>query len=343
VGEEGTVFTLTNWSGHPEVRGSDNLSISSDWVGVTRDVLEAEYGGIAMHMPECLGGMQSALGGHLPLVEADGTHVMSEEVDEDGDVVPVWAEQNSWEFVTSHGWHIAEAAMDALAAGESFTPDPIRVEGESLYVPIENLAYQLLGPFDIFDLGLDDATFDTDLCPLADSSDLGCVETRTYRAQVGPIGFVTVPGELLPELAWGFPEGDDAWDIEAVDPTARGAGATYFPQHKTECDVLEYSDCTQTDGFIDDCECLKVHAWPYTLNDDPTVPPLLDLLDTEYKAVLGMTDNYLSYIIPEPDFNVEVSLLSLDGDGDHYEDTVSPSHIFASEIQAAQLRIDERW
>jgi len=364
VGEAGTVFTLTNWSGHPETRGSDNLSISSDWVGVTREVLEAEFGGVAMHMPESLGGMQSALGGDLPLVLDDGSHVYQTcdaaaiadaadtgcyakaegdvRTDEDGLSVPEWAEQDSWAFVTSHGWHIAEAAIDALAAGEPFTPDPIRVEVESLYVPIENLAYQLLGPADIFDLGLDDAIDDTDLCPLADTTDLGCIETRTFQAQLGPIGFVAVPGELLPELAWGFPE-DDAWAIEQVDPTARGDGATYFPQHKRECDGIAYDDCAQTDGFIGDCDCIRIHAWPYTLNDDPTVPPLLDLLDTEYKAVLGMTDNYLSYIIPEPDFNEDVSLLSLNGDGDHYEDTVSPSHVFASEIQAAQIRISDRW
>jgi hypothetical protein len=68
---------------------------------------------------------------------------------------------------------------------------------------------------------------------------------------------------------------------------------------------------------------------------------MLDLLDTEYRAVLGMTDNYLSYIVPEPDFNTAVSLLG--EDGDHYEDTVSPSSHFGDAVQRAQMRIDERW
>jgi hypothetical protein len=363
-GEGGVVFTLTNWSGHPEVRDSSNDLISSDWVGVTREVLEAEFGGVAMHMPECLGGMQSALGGDLPLVLEDGTHVYETcdeaaiadpkdsgcygrasgeaRTDEDGLPVPVWAEHDSWEFVTSHGWHIAEAAIDILAGAEVMEAAPIRVEAESFYVPIENVAYQLLGPFDIFDLGLDDAIFDTDLCPLAATTELGCIETRTFRAQVGPVGFVAVPGELLPELAWGFPD-DEQWDLEAADETQRGDGARYFVQHPRACDGVDYDECALTDGSVGDCECLEMHAVPYTLSDDAGVPPLLDLVDTPYKAVLGMTDNYLSYIIPEPDFNVQVSLLSLDGDGDHYEDTVSPSHVFASELQAAQLRIQERW
>ncbi len=358
-----TVFTLTNWSGHPEVRGSKNNAISSDWVGVTRQVLEAEYGGIALHLPECLGGMMSALGGDLPLVLDDGTHVyqtctaedVSNEadeacyglaegdtrIDEEGLSVPEWSEKNSWEFVTSHGWHIAEAAIDALTAGESLEASPLRVDIENYYLPIENFAYNLLGPTGIFDLGLDDAVTDPALCPDAAASDIGCLETTTMRIQLGPIGFVTVPGELLPELAWGFPEDDPLWALEAADPTARGSGARYFPQHDADCDTLAYAECQETDE-IGDCNCLKVHAWPYTLNDDPTVPPLLEHLDTEYRAVIGAADNYMSYIIPEPDFNRDVTLLS-PSNGDHYEDTVSPTPQFATQIQEAQQRISDRW
>ncbi len=357
-----TVFTLTNWSGHPEVRGSDNNAISSDWVGVTREVLEAYYGGVAMHLPECLGGMMSALGGDLPLVEDDGTHVYQTcsaeavadagdaecygraegdtRIDEDGLEVPVWAEHDSWAFVTSHGWHIAEAAIDALVASEELEGTPLRVEGESYYLPIENDAYNLLGPSGIFDLGLEDAITDPALCPEAADSDMGCLETTTWRMQLGPVGFIGVPGELLPELAWGFPD-DPQWVLESSDPSARGAGARYFPQHDPDCNDLDYEACKVTDS-IDECDCLEVHAWPYELSYDPDTPPLLDLLDTEYRAIIGMNDNYLSYIIPEPDFNTDVSLFS-PSDGDHYEDTVSPASVFATRIQEAQARISERW
>jgi len=353
----GVLFTWTNWSGHPEVRGSENNEISADWVGVARAVLEETFpGSIALHMPECLGGMQSALGGDLPLVEEDGTHVFQTcdalavgnpedtgcygksvgdvRTDADGDEVPEWAERSSWAFVTSHGWHIAEAAIDALASGEVIDAAPIRVEEEEIYVPVENIAYQLLGPSGMFDLGFDDAVEDPTLCPEAVGTSLACMPTHTLRVQVGPMGFVGVPGELLPELAWGLPAGDPDWDAEMDDPTARGDGATYFPQHDSDCDALAYADCVD-ELSVGDCNCLKVHAWPYRINPDPAVPPLLDLLDTDYRAVLGMTNDYLSYIIPE------VSLLT--DDGDHYEDTVSPAHNFATRIQEGQLRIDDRW
>ncbi|MCP4872553.1 MAG: hypothetical protein GY898_28010 [Proteobacteria bacterium] len=242
--------------------------------------------------------------------------------------------------MTSHGHHIAEAALDALAAGEDISASPLHVDVASAYVPVDNVAYNILGPRDLFDLGLEDAVQDPAICARAGDSELGCLETRTFRVQLGPIGFVSVPGELLPELARGFPD-DAAWAAESVDPTARGAGSTYFTQHDHDCDTLSYQDCRTREVF-GDCDCLKVHAWPYVLSEDPSVPPMLDHLDTEYRAILGMTDNYLSYIIPRPDFNRSVSLLS-DDDGDHYEDTVSPSWDFAPELQRAQQTISNRW
>ena len=148
-----TVFTFTSWSGHPEVRGGNNNDLSADWVGVMRDVVEARLGGVVVHLPECLGGMQSALGGDVPLVEEDGTHVWQrcdeEAVADAGDAecfgkasgavrttaegveLPVWAPKDSWAFVTSHGWHIAEAVLDVLAAGETVTSAPIREIGRA--------------------------------------------------------------------------------------------------------------------------------------------------------------------------------------------------------------------
>ncbi len=332
------VFTLTSWSGHPEVRDGNNSEISSDWVGVTREVVESRYGGVALHLPESLGGMQSALGGDLPLVDPDGTHVMTGEVDADGDEIPVWSPQGSWEFVTSHGWHIGEAAIEALEAGEDVVPTPILARSEPFYVPIENIAYQLLGPKGMFDLDLDDAEMDPAICPEAATQGTGCIRTRTSQVQLGPIAFVGVPGELLPEIARGFPTEDPLWAAESADPALRGATSRYFPQHDPDCaDVVSYTEC-QDRASIGDCDCLSLHAWPYVYAADPAMPPLLDLVEGRYEAIIGMQGDYLSYIIPEPDFNSSVSLLD-DNDGDHYEDTVTPAHNFATRLQEAQLRL----
>lgn len=339
--DSGTVFTFTNWSGHPEVRGSGNNDISSDWVGAMRDVLEAEYGGIALHMPESLGGMQSALNGDIPRVTASGEHVLSGEVDADGDDVPVWAERDSWDFVTSHGWHLAEAAMDALADGETMKAAPIRVEVEPIYVPIENVAYNLLGPSGIFDLGFDQLVTDPALCPeLGVSTESGCIPTQTSRVQLGPIQWLAVPGELLPELAWGFPDDDPLWGEQVGTLSSRGDGARYFPQHPRACDDVDYADCVPTDA-VGDCDCLRMHASPYALSFDAAQQPMFAAVDSPYKAAFSMADNYMSYIVPEPDFNRHVSLLT--DDGDHYEDTVSPAHNFGTKVLEGQARIAARW
>ncbi|HHO53824.1 MAG TPA: hypothetical protein ENK18_23865, partial [Deltaproteobacteria bacterium] len=250
-GDGGTVFTLTNWSGHPEVWGSDNTEISSDWVGVAREVIEAQLGGVALHMPESLGGMQSALHGELPLYLDDGTPVFqtcgadaiadpedtecfglaegSDRIDADGDRVPEWAEPDSWAFVNSHGWLIGLAALDALSTAAPLEASPLRVDREPLVVPIDNVSYNLLGQQGIFDIGIENALRDPEVCPEVSSGILGCFAPHTFRLQIGELSMISVPGELLPELAWGLPD-DEAWRAEVDDPAARGQGATYFPQ-----------------------------------------------------------------------------------------------------------------
>jgi hypothetical protein len=360
---DATVFTFTSWSGHPEVRGGNNNALSADWVGVTRRVIEGRYGGVAVHMPECLGGMQSALGGDVPLVSPDGVHqyelcsegavadpadpgcfgrsVGAVRTDGDGDEVPRWAPHDSWEFVTSHGWHIAEAAIDVVEAGEVVAAAPIRAEVETGYVPVRNLAYNLLGPSGIFDFGLDDAMKDVTLCPGAADVPLGCLPFRTWKLAIGPVGFATAPGELVPELAWGLPTDDPAWVTEAADPAARGPSSRYFPQHDADCDAVGMAACRDATS-VDACDCLAIHDWPYTISPVAGRAPVLSTLDTKYRAAISMTSTYLSYILPQADVNRAVSLLD-DNVGDHYEDTVTPAWDFAEVYLDAQAKIDARW
>ena len=349
-------------SGHPEIRGGDNDQISSDWLGVMRDVLEDRYGGTAIHVPECLGGMQSALHADIPLVTADGEHQYQvceadavadpkdtecyglaegdPRIDSDGDAVPEWSEHESWDYVTSLGWLMAEASEVALDGGEPMDLDTVRADVEPIYVPVENVAYQLLGQEGIFDLDVVDTVMDTTLCPEA-ADGTGCLETQVSRIQLGPLTWLAVPGEVLPEMAWGFPTDDPRWAAEAESVAARGddVGAVFFPQADPDCDTVEYTSC-QDALAIGECDCLSVHAVPYRLSDTG-LEPMLAGVDTPYKAILSMADNYLSYVIPEPDFNHEVSLFT--DDGDHYEDTVSPAHNFGTRVIEGQGRIAERW
>jgi len=335
-GDDGAVvFTLTSFSGHAETWGESNDALSADWPGVTRAALKDAYGGVAIDLPESLGGMQSALGAQVPLVDEAGEPVRSDATDADGAPVPEWAEADTFDFVRSVGWHVARAAMTALDQGEDVADVPIRADAETTYVPISNVGFELMAQLGVFDMDPSHTVTDKDLCPEASDIVLGCMEMSTFRVEVGPVGLVTVPGEVFPELAWPLPT-DAAWTTESPDPTARGDGSTYFPQHDHDCDALTWEDCRDEmeEGA---CDCLAIHAWPYEVG----ATPLLDLLDTKYRAIVGITDNYGGYIVPVPDFNTAVSAFS--DDGDHYEEVNSLSEVFATRIQEAQARITERW
>ncbi len=360
AGDE-VIFTFTSWSGHPEVRGGNNDQLSADWVGAMRTVIEDRYGGVAVHAPESLGGMQSALGGDLPLRDELGAWVWDVCTAQDvanekagcedkaagavrtlegGLDAPVWTPHDSWDFVRSHGWHLADAVTTALEGGVEATAEGLRVEVEDGYVPVRNLAYNLLGPLGIFDLPLTEGTRDLTLCPEAAEVELGCIPFRVFRARIGPVGIASAPGELVPELSWGLPQGDPVWDVEAADPTARGPGSTYFPQHDHDCDTLGWAACRDV-MEVGDCDCLSVQAWPYTVGDDPLDRPVLTDLDDEFKAAMSMTSTYLSYILPATTTNTAVSLLT--DDGDHYEDTVTPAHDFGRIYLRTWRRLNDRW
>lgn len=361
-GDGDVIVTFTTWSGHPEVRGSSNNDLSADWVGAARAWIEQEAGGIAIHAPDCLGGMQSALGGDVPLVDATTGAMIQhtctqDDVDEastgcegrqagdlaalqDGTMVPDWAPRDSWDFVTSHGILIAQAALDALAAGEQTEAWPLAVGTAVGWVPVRNVAYNLLGPQGIFDIGLEDTTTDTSLCPRAGETQLGCLPFTVQRLRLGKLGIATAPGELLPELAWGMPTDDPLWVAEAADPTKRGPDSRYFPQHPRSCDTVAWTDCQSVEGDKDGCPCLKLHASPYRISDVDGARPILEDLDAPYKTAMSMAHTYLSYIVPEPDAHRTVSLLS-DNDGDHYEDTVTPAWDFGDAFLDAWRRASE--
>ena len=59
-----------------------------------------------------------------------------------------------------------------------------------------------------------------------------------------------------------------------------------------------------------------------------------------YKFILGLANNEGGYIVPEADFNENVSIF--DETGDHYEETNSPGKSTAPVYQKKALEILER-
>lgn len=334
------IASFLNYSGHPETWGGNNTQISSDWVGVARTRIEAALGGMMVFMPECLGGMQSMLGGPVPLVDEDGAWVMEPG---DGGDVPVWAESGTWDMVRSSGMHVAAAALAALEGAAPVVLEPLSVARAKMHAYVNNQGWTVISALGVLDADLSMLAKDPEDCPeYTGGFDLGCFDTYTWRLRLGPLSVATAPGELLPEVFHGVPDSDPVFVNESTHPEKRGAarGSVYFPQHDPDCDGVPYEQC-RTEYDIGECNCLSTHDVPYAASPDPvTLPPIVTLLpkDAEYKILLGSAGDYLSYMIPENDFNRKVSLI--DGpEGDHYEETVSAGSELATALVKAQLSL----
>lgn len=113
-------------------------------------------------------------------------------------------------------------------------------------------------------------------------------ELRTEQAvlRIGRATAVTLPGELFPELAVG------------------GYDGTWTPP---------YWDIFEDEGNLD----------PPDLSKAPCGPYLLDRMDGDYKLLLGLTQDFFGYIVPEYDFQLDGRLPYFEepDEGDHYEET----------------------
>jgi hypothetical protein len=316
-GPDGRVATVVSASGHPEVVGDENSLLSADYVGYLRDYTEARSGGLTTFLSGSLGGMQSALGSTLPAIDEAGNRIL----DDNGD--PTWIDDSAeegadWEMARTWGVLVGQAAEAALT--DSAAWDNIRIRHADYLVPVDNASFKLAFQVGLLDTP-DDYIIQDSSCPeYGENRDLfGCVPTASWIVELGPVTFGTVPGELMPELFWGVPE-EDAMVDASLRPTDRR-----WVQFDPDCATVPYEDCKDTDDMVGECDCLHHHAVPYRYTDDG-YDTIEEMLPGTYKAPMGITNAYCGYIVPEPDYNTYVSVLT--DDGDHYEETNSCSGSF---------------
>ncbi len=332
-GKEGRVATVVSASGHPETSSDEHSSLSADYPGVIRDWFDTNEGGTTVFLSGALGGMQSALGGTIPMVDTAGQRVLQE------DGTPEWFNEGGFEFVRIWGTLLAQEAQASLTDDQPW--ERIRVRKASFLIPVDNVSFALAFQLHLLDTP-DEYVDQSPDCPGygADPDVFGCVPASVWVIELGPITFGSAPGELFPELFWGVPDepamadaslraGDARWvqtdrDCESVDFAAscKGDDSVNVPE---DCDA----DGTACDGV---CDCLQAHAAPYQLSD--TAPtPIADMLPGTYKVPLGITNAYCGYIVPGPDFNTHVNVTN--EQGDHYEETNSCSGGFADQVLGA--------
>ena len=103
--------TVVNYACHGTVLGPDNLLISADWIGVMRQKLESELGGLTLFL-------QGAAANINPDMYWEDAHV--------------------FEKVTEQGLGVANAVLAAARAGSEMTGGlPIQVERVEAWMPTE--------------------------------------------------------------------------------------------------------------------------------------------------------------------------------------------------------------
>ncbi|MEZ4701811.1 MAG: hypothetical protein R2834_15845 [Rhodothermales bacterium] len=268
TGSGRVIATLVNWASHPEqvINGS---SISADYVGAWRRAQQERYPDAAPVF------FQGALGGQIGSNRIAFSH---EGVTYDA------CGECSYEKAGALGVILSQLTENALSNATSETPDTIVWRSREVRLPVENAGFQYLFAAGVLDRTLEDAGG----APLDAyrPGEPAFVRTEMAYVRLGGVSLLTVPGELLPELAIGGYDGRF---------TPGGEAGLWSPDNE---------------GIED-------------LAGAPGPPYLRDLLDTPVTMIFGVTQDFLGYIIPPFNFQLHPTRPYLDSpDWDHhYEET----------------------
>jgi hypothetical protein len=207
-----TIGTIMNWSNHPEAQGSNNPLVSSDFAHGAREELESQLGGTAVYFSGAVGGLQTPLG-----------------VD-----IPGHGSEPSWERTYAIGSRVAESALEALSEAETREIATVRAARRQFYLDSDNNALRALNARGLFDLPtfVGGESWGSDPAGHAEGVHVEEVgqQISTEMVAVGLDGaggsteavFLTVPGELSPEIELGgygrpdCPEADTGRPFEPV-------------------------------------------------------------------------------------------------------------------------------
>lgn len=270
-----TIATVINWGVHPETLGTANYDISSDLAHTLRQTVERGssweayetegLGGVAIYMQGMVGGMMTTL--HTT------THTPDGEVLSGG----------TWEKTNAIGTLLGEMALQAVAEAQPSTNTTLRVVQTRFDLPVDNIAFQAMFKIGVFPRDLYGYDPDEDLT----NSNVPQVRTEMDLIQIGPVQMLSIPGELLPEVALGGYDGSLT-------------GSTLYELVKAD------------------------NPNPPELDQAPSGPYLRDQMTGEFNWILGLANDELGYIIPAYNFKLHESVPYLDeAEGDHYEETNS--------------------
>jgi hypothetical protein len=199
-----TIGSIVNWSNHPEAQGSNNQLVSSDFPHGARETLEKDLGGTAVYFSGSVGGLMTPLG-----------------VD-----IPGFGSSASWERTFEVGRLVAAKAEEALATAPFAGINDLDAKRREFYMHADNTALNGLNGAGVFDIPTYIGANSWGLDGHTDGIYAGRTgpqfKTEMVAVQFGPALFLTVPGELFPEIELGgygrpdCPEADTGRPYEPV-------------------------------------------------------------------------------------------------------------------------------
>lgn len=289
-----TIATLVNWADHPEVQNfaDEPTRISAHYVhwlrrGIEEGVLATETPYTTSDLPG-LGGttvfVQGALGGQIGSIR--GTHPLD----------PAGARLTMYNdaYEKAIGTNAAAYALKALAAsGETTSVLPLSFKSAAFHGRIENTFLHVA--FLVGLLGSEEERegvlvgYDPD--ETIDVGNYPWIKLRSTFIQVGPLGVVTAPGELHPELWVGGYDGSWSWGWPLFDNTKPN-----LPR----------------------------------FDEAPAAPYMRDLVlaheGVRYPICIGLAENYIGYIVPAYNYELDPENPYItEAEGDHYEEVYSLS------------------
>lgn len=287
--QDQTIASVVSFGNHPEALSDENTLITSDFAHAFRRTLEQGstwqqapgkpgIGGPCLYINAAVGGLMTPLG--MTVTTPDGDSYSA----------------GSFEKADAIGQLLGEMALDALENGDIVTTPQLDLQAQKFKLRVDNINFQQL-----FQLGF----FDRETFMEMDQM---YVETEAALINLGPAQFLTVPGELFPELAIG---GYDGGHINV--PTK----PLVDPNNTNPPDLLAA----------------------------PEGPYLKDKMHGTYRFIIGLGNDEIGYILPEYDFILGDPPYINQAEGDHYEETNSlgPQTFSAINTAADTLIAWSKW
>jgi hypothetical protein len=179
-----TKGTLVSWANHPETLWNKNLLITSDFPHFFRKGIEEAVGGTCVYFNGAIGGLITTHPS-VPVIHPD----TGEEILKPG-----------FDKAEAQGIILAGIAVNSMQnSTDSITHGAIGLGAKTFTVPFKNKLFRLAAAIGVLDRGM-----------------TGWWKVRTEIAAftIGPASFLTIPGEIYPEIVNGGIEAPDGQDFK---------------------------------------------------------------------------------------------------------------------------------